>query len=223
MSYCSKDKFGLIFTSGQHLARLLSHNASSLIREVVVLEDIVAITQKIVDDLLFAHKEDIEAAHVYSIYKKLAKLISDARCVAGGYTVLCMSRSLNTDLKKLNKSTKKFLLKLRYLGYGAGLGKGFLSKYYNDESYFAYVRDEYSVGLISGDCIHCVMEYKVLNTSFEELDSQHIALYGRLNHMTFGDIDAVRFNIRQNCEELEKLLCVIKTFMLQNYKIEDLV
>ncbi|MCI4400066.1 MAG: hypothetical protein JHC37_05830 [Campylobacteraceae bacterium] len=205
-----------------------------------MLEDIVALTNYTIEDSLVAHKNDMDGAKVYSVYKKLANLISSAKITANHYLVLDFSEGylqnssfgapadkwryvFNKDLEELNKCAKKLLLKLRYLCYetDGNTYDSFLFRYYNHKTYYGYVRDQYSVGFLQ-PC-GFIMNYCILDTDFKKEESEYIGRYGKLDLTEFCDREALKANILQNCNELEKQLSLIKVFLVQNFTIEDLV
>lgn len=204
-----------------------------------MLEDIVALTSRTIEDSLAQHKNDMNGAKVYSVYKKLANLISSAKITANHYLALDFSEAylqnssfgapadkwryvFNRDLKVLNRRAKKLLLKLRYLCYETdGVYDSFLFRYYNHKTYYGFVRDEYSIGFLQ-PC-GFMMSYCILDTDFKKEESIYIGRYGKLNLAEFCDRGALKANILKNCDELEKQLSFIMDFLVQNFTIEDLL
>ena len=68
-----------------------------------------------------------------------------------------------------------------------------------------------------------MMNYSVLDTDFKKEESRYIGRYGKLNLAEFCDRGALKANILQNCNELEKQLSFIRDFLIQNFTIEVLV
>ncbi len=202
-----------------------------------MLEDIVEISKKVFDEA-YAYNGSIgRAPDIYMIYKKLAELIVDAKCVASHYLALDMTNPflqnssfeepvdkwryvVNKDMERLNKYAKKYLLELSSL-HKEETSSSFLDSYFHATSYCGFIRDSYSIGRI--DPCGSMMVFCVLDTNFQSSKNKYLGQHGKINLSTLEARIELRGNIMSNCQTLNRYLKSLRSYIVSNFTIEDLM
>lgn len=202
-----------------------------------MLKDVIYITKKVFHKALVKKENLRNPKKTYDAFRSLSKLIEDANTVAMHYLALDFSEDFlqnsswgdpkdkwriffNQDLERLNKSLKKYLQNLSYLTH-EDMWETYLNKIYNTKTYYSFIRDNYSVGLVEQNC---KFFYRmILKTKVEKLENLYIEEFDKIDVSTYEKRVKLQQNLLASINilkiEYEKFKCYIK----ERYTLEDLL
>ena len=127
---------------------------------------------------------------------------------------------VNKDMERLNKYAKKYLLELSSL-HKEETSSSFLDSYFHATSYCGFIRDSYSIGRI--DPCGSMMVFCVLDTNFQSSKNKYLGQHGKINLSTLEARIELRGNIMSNCQTLNRYLKSLRSYIVSNFTIEDLM
>jgi hypothetical protein len=206
-----------------------------------MLTDITTLTQYVFDQVLNSTQEINSKKHLYDTYRTFNSLISDIGLVANHYLVLDMSEEflqnssfgepidkwrwfLNKDLEKLNIVAVDYLQKLNSIAFESErmYNHSFLADKFNFKSYYGFVRDNYSVGLVDP----CSSTLVITNLDAQCNDPEkrfHIDNFKKISLKTYEDKLKLQKHLLEQKGILKKYCDDIKSYILTRYSLEDLV
>lgn len=206
-----------------------------------MLDDIANLTDKVLDEALASEKKLRSPKTVYDFYRALCSVIDNARLVANHYLVLDLTESflqhssfgepiekwryvLNEDLEKLDKSSKRYLIKLSYLSFedaNQSYLEGILSKYYNHKTYYGFVQTQYSVGHVEpcSSILYC----KTLDYTVQSEDISYIGKFYKLDLSLYESKQQLQQKILDNVKRLQAKQEKLKSYILEKYSLQDLL
>jgi len=206
-----------------------------------MLKDITVLTQYVFDQILNSKEEINSKKHLYDTYRTLQKLINDIDLVANHYLVLDFQEEflqgssfgkpidkwryfLNEDLEKLNINAIEYLQKLNNIAFKDAdcFNGSFLSQRFNFKSYYGFVRDNYSVGLIEP----CSSDMIIVNLDIQRNDPEkrfNISKFQRISLETYESKVKLQKHLLEQKGILTKYFKCIKNYMLNRYNLEDLL
>lgn len=206
-----------------------------------MLSDIVKISQEIFPLFLENNQSKTHALTLYDVYRCLNKVNSNINLVATHYLAVDFSSPflqnssfgapeekwkyfLNKDLKTLNESVKKFLLKIRNIAIipnDEEIEKYFpFSILYKDKTYYEFVRDIYNIGHIDCSCKFLILD--ILSTEFDP-DNYYLTEFKKIDLSTFENRLQLKNNILARYEILKQFEIRLSDYISTNYTISDLM
>ena len=203
-----------------------------------MLKDILFLTKKVFDEALIKEENLPNPKKVYDVYRNLKDVISDVNLVANHYLALDFNeyylqssswgepvdkwrKFFNMDLEQLNESIKKYLLNLAYMRHGDYGFETYVNTIFNAKTYYAFVRDKYSVGFVElkGTFLH-VNNLKIEQTKIE---SFYISEHKKIDLSTYE----ARVNLKDHLNiiknDLETELKNLKKYIKDRYTLDDLL
>ena len=203
-----------------------------------MIKDILFLTKKVFDEALIKEENLPVPKKVYDVYRNLQEVISDVKLVANHYLALDFSeyylqssswgepvdkwrKFFNMDLEELNESVKTYLLNLAHLGHGDFGFETYVNTIYSAKTYYAFVRDKYSVGFVEPKCtfLH-IHNLKIEQTKVE---SFYISEHKKIDLSTFE----ARVNLKDHLNiiknDLETELKNLKKYIKDRYTLDDLL
>ncbi|OCL89489.1 hypothetical protein [Arcobacter porcinus] len=203
-----------------------------------MLKDILFLTKKVFDEALIKEENLPNPKKVYDVYRNLKDVISDLNLVANHYLALDFSepylqgsswgepidkwrKFFNEDLEQLNESVKKYLHNLSHLGHGDFGFETYVNNIYSAKTYYAFVRDRYSVGFVEPKCSSLHMN--ILKIEQNKIESFYISEHKKIDLSTFE----ARVNLKDHLNiiknDLETELKNLKKYIKDRYTLDDLL
>ena len=203
-----------------------------------MLKDILFLTKKVFDEALIKEENLPNPKKVYDVYRNLKDVISDLNLVANHYLALDFSepylqgsswgepidkwrKFFNEDLEQLNESVKKYLHNLSHLGHGDFGFETYVNNIYSAKTYYAFVRDRYSVGFVEPKCSSLHMN--ILKIEQNKIESFYISEYKKIDLSTYE----ARVNLKDHLNiiknDLETELKNLKKYIKDRYTLDDLL
>ena len=203
-----------------------------------MLKDILFLTKKVFDEALIKEENLPNPKKVYDVYRNLQEVISDVRLVANHYLALDFTEAylensswgepvdkwrkfFNMDLEELNESAKTYLHNLAHLGHGDFGFETYVNTIYSAKTYYAFVRDNYSVGFVEPKCtsLH-ICKLRIDQTKVESL---YISEHKKIDLSTYE----ARVNLKDHLNiiknDLETELKNLKKYIKDRYTLDDLL
>ena len=203
-----------------------------------MLKDILFLTKKVFDEALIKEENLTNPKKVYDVYRNLKDVISDLNLVANHYLALDFSehylqnlswgepidkwrKFFNEDLAELNESVKTYLLNLAHLGHGDFGFETYVNTIYSAKTYYAFVRDKYSVGFVEPKCtfLH-IHNLKIEQTKIE---SFYISEHKKIDLSTFEARVSLKDELNDINTELQEELKKLKQYIKDRYSLDDLL
>lgn len=203
-----------------------------------MLKDILFLTKKVFDEALIKEENLPNPKKVYDVYRNLKDVISDLNLVANHYLALDFSehylqgsswgepidkwrKFFNEDLEQLNESVKKYLHNLSHLGHGDFGFETYVNNIYSAKTYYAFVRDRYSVGFVEPKCSSLHMN--ILKIEQNKIESFYISEHKKIDLSTYE----ARVNLKDHLNiiknDLETELKNLKKYIKDRYTLDDLL
>jgi len=203
-----------------------------------MLKDILFLTKKVFDEALIKEENLPNPKKVYDVYRNLKDVISDLNLVANHYLALDFSepylqgsswgepidkwrKFFNEDLEQLNESVKKYLHNLSHLGHGDFGFETYVNTIFNAKTYYAFVRDRYSVGFVEPKC--SFLHINNLKIEQNKIESFYISEHKKIDLSTYE----ARVNLKDHLNiiknDLETELKNLKKYIKDRYTLDDLL
>lgn len=203
-----------------------------------MLKDILFLTKKVFDEALIKEENLPNPKKVYDVYRNLKDVISDLNLVANHYLALDFSepylqgsswgepidkwrKFFNEDLEQLNESVKKYLHNLSHLGHGDFGFETYVNTIFNAKTYYAFVRDRYSVGFVEPKC--SFLHMNILKIEQNKIESFYISEHKKIDLSTYE----ARVNLKDHLNiiknDLETELKNLKKYIKDRYTLDDLL
>uniref|UniRef100_UPI004047AE37 hypothetical protein n=1 Tax=Aliarcobacter sp. TaxID=2321116 RepID=UPI004047AE37 len=203
-----------------------------------MLKDILFLTKKVFDEALIKEENLRNPKKIYDVYRNLQEVISDVKLVANHYLALDFTepylqgsswgepvdkwrKFFNMDLEELNESIKIYLHNLSHLAHGDFGFETYVNTIYSAKTYYAFVRDKYSVGFVEPKCtfLH-VNNLKIEQTKVE---SFYISEHKKIDLSTFEARENLKNELNNINSELEEELKKLKQYIKDRYSLDDLI
>ncbi|NCB13348.1 MAG: hypothetical protein EOM78_17140 [Erysipelotrichia bacterium] len=203
-----------------------------------MLKDVLFLTKKVFDEALIKEESLPVPKKVYDVYRNLQEVISDVNLVANHYLALDFSepylensswgqpvdkwrKFFNMDLEELNESVKTYLHNLAHLGHGDFGFETYVNTIYSAKTYYAFVRDKYSVGFVEPKCtfLH-IHNLKIEQTKIE---SFYISEHKKIDLSTFEARVRLKNELNEINIELQEELKKLKKYIKDRYILDDLL
>ena len=203
-----------------------------------MLKDVLFLTKKVFDEALIKEEKLPVPKKVYDVFRNLQEVISDVNLVANHYLALDFSepylensswgqpvdkwrKFFNMDLEELNESVKTYLHNLAHLGHGDFGFETYVNTIYSAKTYYAFVRDKYSVGFVEPKCtfLH-IHNLKIEQTKIE---SFYISEHKKIDLSTFEDRISLKDELNEINTELQEELKKLKQYIKDRYSLDDLL
>lgn len=204
-----------------------------------MLEDIVKNTQKVFEQFLPQNKSVQSIKSVYDLYRAMQRMVNNVDLVSEHYLALDFEEPylqnssfgspsdkwryfFNKDLETFNKSAKKYLMKLNTIAPEDNIRicGSYLSEIYNPKTFYGFVRDNYSVGLVRP----CGFEMVTTTLKLESTqENYYIESYAKIDLTTYEQRVALQSDIREKSKVLKSELTKLKAYILGNCTIEELL
>lgn len=202
-----------------------------------MLKDILFLTKKVFDEALIKEENLPNPKKVYDVYRNL-KLNSDLNLVANHYLALDFSepylqgsswgepidkwrKFFNEDLEQLNESVKKYLHNLSHLGHGDFGFETYVNNIYSAKTYYAFVRDRYSVGFVEPKCSSLHMN--ILKIEQNKIESFYISEHKKIDLSTYKARVNLKYHLNIIKNDLETELKNLKKYIKDRYTLDDLL
>ena len=203
-----------------------------------MIKDILFLTKKVFDEALIKEENLPNPKKVYDVYRNLKDVISDVNLVANHYLSLDFNepylqvsswgepidkwrKFFNEDLEQLNESVKTYLQNLAHLGHGDFGFETYVNNIYSAKTYYAFVRDRYSVGFVEPKC--SFLHMNILKIEQNKIESFYISEHKKIDLSTFE----ARVNLKDHLNiiknDLETELKNLKKYIKDRYTLDDLL
>ena len=203
-----------------------------------MIKDILFLTKKVFDEALIKEENLPNPKKVYDVYRNLKDVISDVNLVANHYLALDFNepylqgsswgepidkwrKFFNEDLEQLNESVKKYLHNLSHLGDGDFGFETYVNTIFNAKTYYAFVRDRYSVGFVEPKC--SFLHMNILKIEQNKIESFYISEHKKIDLSTYE----ARVNLKDHLNiiknDLETELKNLKKYIKDRYTLDDLL
>ena len=203
-----------------------------------MLKDILFLTKKVFDEALIKEENLPVPKKVYDVYRNLQEVISDVKLVANHYLALDFSehylqgsswgepvdkwrKFFNMDLEELNESVKTYLLNLAHLGHGDFGFETYVNNIYSAKTYYAFVRDKYSVGFVEPKCTF--LHINNLKIEQTKIESFYISEHKKIDLSTFEARVSLKDELNDINTELQEELKKLKQYIKDRYSLDDLI
>ena len=203
-----------------------------------MLKDILFLTKKVFDEALIKEENLPNQKKVYDVYRNLQEVISDIRLVANHYLALDFTehylqgsswgepvdkwrKFFNMDLEELNESLKIYLHNLSHLGHGDFGFETYVNTIYSAKTYYAFVRDKYSVGFVEPKCTF--LHINNLKIEQNEMESFYISEHKKIDLSTFEARVSLKDELNDINTELQEELKKLKQYIKERYSLDDLL
>jgi hypothetical protein len=203
-----------------------------------MLKDILFLTKKVFDEALIKEENLPNQKKVYDVYRNLQEVISDIRLVANHYLALDFTehylqgsswgepvdkwrKFFNMDLEELNESLKIYLHNLSHLGHGDFGFETYVNTIYSAKTYYAFVRDKYSVGFVEPKCTF--LHINNLKIEQNEMESFYISEHKKIDLSTFEARVSLKDELNDINTELQEELKKLKQYIKDRYSLDDLL
>lgn len=203
-----------------------------------MLKDVLFLTKKVFDEALIKEESLPVPKKVYDVYRNLQEVISDVNLVANHYLALDFSepylensswgqpvdkwrKFFNMDLEELNESVKTYLHNLAHLGHGDFGFETYVNTIYSAKTYYAFVRDKYSVGFVEPKCTFL----HIHNLKIEQMktESFYISEHKKIDLSTFEARVRLKNELNEINIELQEELKKLKKYIKDRYILDDLL
>ena len=203
-----------------------------------MLKDILFLTKKVFDEALIKEENLSMPKKVYEIYRNLEEVISDLDLVANHYLALEFNehylqesswgepvdkwrKFFNMDLEELNESVKTYLHNLAHLGHGDFGFETYVNTIYSAKTYYAFVRDKYSVGFVEPKCTF--LHINNLKIEQTKIESFYISEHKKIDLSTFEARVSLKDELNDINTELQEELKKLKQYIKDRYSLDDLL
>jgi hypothetical protein len=203
-----------------------------------MLKDILFLTKKVFDEALIKEENLPVPKKVYDVYRNLQEVISNVRLVANHYLALDFAepylensswgepvdkwrKFFNMDLEELNESVKTYLLNLAHLGHGDFGFETYVNTIYSAKTYYAFVRDKYSVGFVEPKCTF--LHVNNLKIEPNIIESFYISEHKKIDLSTFEARVCLKDELNKINSELQEELKKLKQYIKDRYSLDDLI
>ena len=203
-----------------------------------MLKDIIFLSKKVFDEALIKEENLSVPKKVYEIYRNLEEVISDLDLVANHYLALEFNehylqesswgepvdkwrKFFNMDLEQLNESIKKYLLNLAYMRHGDYGFETYVNTIFNAKTYYAFVRDKYSVGFVEPKCTF--LHINNLKIEQTKIESFYISEHKKIDLSTFEARVSLKDELNDINTELQEELKKLKQYIKDRYSLDDLL
>lgn len=203
-----------------------------------MLKDILFLTKRVFDEALIKEENLPNQKKVYDVYRNLQEVISDIRLVANHYLALDFEepylqgsswgepvdkwrKFFNMDLEELNESLKIYLHNLSHLGHGDFGFETYVNTIYSAKTYYAFVRDKYSVGFVEPKCTF--LHINNLKIEQNEMESFYISEHKKIDLSTFEAREHLKDELNEINTELQEELKKLKQYIKDRYSLDDLL
>lgn len=203
-----------------------------------MLKDILFLTKKVFDEALIKEENLPVPKKVYDVYRNLQEVISDIRLVANHYLALDFTepylensswgepvdkwrKFFNMDLEELNESVKTYLLNLAHLGHGDFGFETYVNTIFSAKTYYAFVRDKYSVGFVEPKCTF--LHVNNLKIEPNIIESFYISEHKKIDLSTFEARVTLKNELNEINSELQEELKKLKQYIKDRYSLDDLI
>ena len=203
-----------------------------------MLKDILFLTKKVFDEALIKEENLPVPKKVYDVYRNLQEVISDVKLVANHYLALDFTepylensswgepvdkwrKFFNMDLEELNESVKTYLLNLAHLGHGDFGFETYVNTIYSAKTYYAFVRDKYSVGFVEPKCTF--LHINNLKIEQTKIESFYISEHKKIDLSTFEARVSLKDELNDINTELQEELKKLKQYIKDRYSLDDLL
>jgi len=204
-----------------------------------MLKDIVINTRKILNEFIPSNAKINSKRALYDLYRAMHVMIDDIELVSEHYLALDFTeeflqnsshgkpsdkwrRFFNEDLERLNKSTKKYLMKLNSIADANdhSMCGSYLSNIYSAKSLYGFVRDEYNVGFVKPCSFSLISEVLLVDI---DPDSHHMCKFSKIDLSTYEQRVALRDLLREQRKILQSEHQKLKEYILKNTTLEELL
>jgi hypothetical protein len=206
-----------------------------------MLSDVLEISKKVYSLTINSKFSPSSPIELYDSYRKLSDMILNTKTVANHYLALdfneCFLQNssfgepkdkwkffLNKDLKLLNDSVKKYLLKLHHLSIVKSKNPSVchfpLERFYYMKEYYGFVRDEYNIGQIDANYETIIANVLKLDITPKDNSCNHL-IY--LDVSTYQKRCALKKELHSKIEKLALLKARLETYLLNHYYLRDLL
>lgn len=201
-----------------------------------MLEDIVFITNKVLEEALPKKQNLTSPKEVYNIFRKLEIVIKDINLVANHYLALNFEEEylqnssfgepinkwryfLNKDLEQLNESIKEYLIVFSYLSH-EDMFESYLSRLYNCKLFYGFIQTIYNVGFVEscGNFIYI----NILDTK-KNIEDFNLGINSKIDLSTFEYRVSLKNKLNDSKEKLLLEQQKLKSYILKRYTMEDLL
>ena len=203
-----------------------------------MLKDVLFITKEVFSKALSKKKNLRNPKRVYDVFRSFQEVISDVDLVANHYLALDFSehylqgsswgepvdkwrKFFNMDLEQLNESIKKYLLNLAYMRHGDYGFETYVNTIFNAKTYYAFVRDKYSVGFVEPKCTF--LHINNLKIEQTKIESFYISEHKKIDLSTFEARVSLKDELNKINSELQKELEKLKQYIKDRYTLDDLL
>ncbi|MDK2083312.1 hypothetical protein PT502_05790 [Aliarcobacter butzleri] len=203
-----------------------------------MLNDILFLSKKVFDEALIKEENLPVPKKVYDVYRNLQEVISDVKLVANHYLALDFTEGylqdsswgepvdkwrkfFNMDLEELNESVKKYLHNLSHLGHGDFGFETYVNTIYSAKTYYAFVRDKYSVGFVEPKCTF--LHINNLKIELNKIESFYISEHKKIDLSTFEARVSLKNELNEINAELQEELKKLKQYIKNRYSLDDLI
>jgi hypothetical protein len=203
-----------------------------------MLKDILFLTKKVFDEALIKEENLPVPKKVYDVYRNLQEVICDVKLVANHYLALDFTehylqgsswgepvnkwrKFFNMDLEELNESVKTYLLNLAHLGHGDFEFETYVNTIYSAKTYYAFVRDKYSVGFVEPKCTF--LHVNNLKIDLTKIESFYIYEHKKIDLSTFEARVSLKDELNKINTQLQEELKKLKQYIKDRYILDDLI
>lgn len=203
-----------------------------------MLKDILFLTKKVFDEAFIKEENLPVPKKVYDIYRNLQEVISDINLVTNHYLALDFTehylqgsswgepvdkwrKFFNMDLEELNESVKKYLLNLAHLGHSDFGFETYVNTIYSAKTYYAFVRDKYSVGFVEPKCTS--LHINNLKIEQNKIESFYISEHKKIDLSTFEARVDLKDELNEINTKLQEELKKLKQYIKDRYSLDDLI
>lgn len=203
-----------------------------------MLKDVLFITKKVFDEALIIEENLPVAKKVYDVYRNLKDVVSDLNLVANHYLALDFTEGylqgsslgepidkwrkfFNMDLEELNKSVKGYLHNLSHLSHGDFGFETYVNTIYSAKTYYAFIRDRYSVGFIEPKC--SFLHMNILKIDQNKIESFYISEHKKIDLSTYEARVNLKDDLNKIRIKLEVELGKLKQYIQNRYVLNDIL
>lgn len=204
-----------------------------------MLEDITTNTIRVFKQFIPKNKPVNSKKYLYNTYRAMQQVVDNIHIVSEHYLALDFTeeflqnssfgepsdkwrRFFNEDLESLNKSIKKYLLRLYIIGQKDkhSVLESYLSKTYNAKTFYGFVRDEYSVGHVEPCSFKCVSDTLVLEHTPKKY---YLHEWKKIELETYEQRVALQSDLREKYKIMKDELLKLKSYIQNNYTLDELL
>ncbi len=203
-----------------------------------MLKDILFLSKEVFTQALLKEENLRNPKNVYDVYRNLQSVISNVKLVANHYLALDFSEEylqnssfgepvdkwrkfFNMDLERLNESVKKYLHNLSHLAHEDFGFETYVNTIYSAKTYYAFVRDKYSVGFVEPKCTF--LHINNLKIEQTKIESFYISEHKKINLSTFEARVSLKDELNEINSQLQEELKKLKQYIKDRYSLDDLL